>query len=496
MSAPVAVSLPEQSAVAGSRWFAPVVLALAVLATRAIWLGDPAADYDEQLYSLIGLRWLDGALPYADLWDRKPAGLFALFAVAHAVGGSSPIAYQALGMAFTFGGSLLIHALARPLADRRGALLAALAYPLMLPLYGSHAGQSEVFFLPLLLGALHLVCAQPSGLRVRHAGWAMLLGGLALQVKYTALPVCLAIGAVALWRFHAQGDRLSALARKAAWFALIGIAPTGFAFAAFTAMGAGEAFWWANFGSFFAREGAGRWRPDLPVALLPVAVPAVLGLWAALRIAPPRDGARYAAYAAFAIACLAAVLLPGTLYLYYLAALVPAAILLALPLFASSAPLARGMVAVMFAFYALFYVGLDQTGKSAQRRDSVAHLTRAIAPLVDRQRACLWIFDGPSVLYAGTGSCVPTRFVYPDHLNNALERRALGIDQTAEVARILATRPSVIVTASNPLTMQNEAARALVRSALAREYAVLARAPMGGRTVTAWRLREPVLRPR
>ena len=128
MSAPQALPLATHRIKSEARWLAPLVLALAVVATRAIWLGDPAADYDEQLYSLIGLRWLDGALPYADLWDRKPAGLFALFAMAHAVGGPSPVAYQVLAMAFTLAGSLSIYELARPLADRWGALLAGIAW--------------------------------------------------------------------------------------------------------------------------------------------------------------------------------------------------------------------------------------------------------------------------------------------------------------------------------------------------------------------------------
>ena len=471
------------------RWFAPVILALVVIATRAIWLGDPAADYDEQLYSLIGLRWLDGALPYADLWDRKPAGLFALFAIAHAIGGPSPVAYQVMAMGFTFAGSLLLYALARPLADRWGALLAGGAYSLMLPLYGSHAGQSEVFFLPLLLGALYLLTSDRRHLNLERAIAAMLVCGLALQVKYTALPVCAALGGLALYRFHRQGAKPSALLRHAALFAAIGIAPTLIAGAIFFSLGAGEAFWWANFGSFFLREGAGRWRGDLPIALLPVVVPALLGLWAALRLSPPRDGALYASYAVFAAGLVGTVLLPGTLYLYYLAALVPASLLLALPLFASSRPLARTIVLLMFGFYALFYVGLDQTGKSAQRRAGVAHLTQAVAPLVDRNGECLWIFDGPSVLYTTTDSCIPTRFVYPDHLNNALETNALGVDQTGEVARVLAMRPPVIVTASDPLTRQNMAARKLVANALQRDYEPLANAELGKRTVRAWRRR-------
>lgn len=489
MTALRALPLTASQARGEARWLAPVALALMVVATRALWLGDPAADYDEQLYSLIGLRWLDGALPYADLWDRKPAGLLALFAIAHAIGGPSPVAYQIMGMGFTLAGSLLVYALARPLADRWGALLSGSAYPLMLPLYGSHAGQSEVFFLPLLLGALYLLTGDRRRLKSRRAAAAMLLGGLALQIKYTALPACAALGALALYRLHLQGTKPPALVRYAALFAAIGIAPTAIAGAIFLSLGAGEAFWWANFGSFFLREGAGRWRGELPVALLPLIVPALLGLWAALRLAPPRDGALYASYAVFAAGLVGTVFLPGTVYLYYLAALVPAALLLALPLFASPRPLARAMVLLMFGFYSLFYLGLDQAGKSAQRRASVAHLTQAIAPLVDRDENCLWIFDGPSVLYRSTNSCIPTRFVYPDHLNNALETEALGVDQTKEVARILAALPPVIVTASDPLTRQNMAARKLVANALQRDYEPLANAELGKRTVRAWRRR-------
>ena len=491
MSAPLALPLPDQRPRADSIWFAPCVLALVVFATRAIWLGDPAADYDEQLYSLIGLRWLDGALPYAELWDRKPVGLFALFALAQAIGGPSPVAYQVLAMLFTLAGSLVIYGLARPLADRWGALLAGIAYPLMLPLYGSHAGQSEVFFLPFLLGALYLIVGDRERLRIERAAGAMLLGGMALQVKYTALPVCLMLGGLALLRFRRQGADGNVLLRRAVLFAALGIAPTALAFAIFAILGAGEAYWWANFGSFFSREGAGRWRADLPFALLPLLVPAMLGLWAAMRLAPPRDPALYVSYVAFTLALVGTVFLPGTVYLYYLAALVPGAILLALPLFASPAPLARASVLLLFAFYALFYVGLDQRGKSDERRESVAHLTRAIAPLVDRTDQCLWIFDGPSVLYTSADSCIATRFVYPDHLNNSLETHALGVDQTEEVARVLAARPAVIVTASDPLTRQNETALQAVRNALQSDYEPLASARMGDRTVRAWRLRAP-----
>ena len=73
-------------------------IALLAILVRLPFLGDPAPDYDEQLYSLIGERMLHGDLPYIDLWDRKPFGLFALFAALHWIGGPSPQAYQIAAM--------------------------------------------------------------------------------------------------------------------------------------------------------------------------------------------------------------------------------------------------------------------------------------------------------------------------------------------------------------------------------------------------------------
>lgn len=81
----------------------------------------------------------------------------------------------------------------------------------------------------------------------------MLLGGLALQVKYTVLPQCLLFGLAALWRLNRLGADGGSLLRHGAIFAALGLAPnllvtTGYAFA-----GQIDTFWYANFQSIFAR---------------------------------------------------------------------------------------------------------------------------------------------------------------------------------------------------------------------------------------------------
>jgi hypothetical protein len=96
------------------------------------------------------------------------------------------------------------------------------------------------------------------------------------------------------------------------------------------------------------------------------------------------------------------------------------------------------------------------------------------------------VFDGPAVLYRTTETCLPTRFVYPDHLNNALEARSLGVDQPAEISRILATRPGVVVTANHPMTVQRKVNLTLIRQTTQADYRPLITVSLHDREVTAW----------
>jgi hypothetical protein len=104
------------------------------------------------------------------------------------------------------------------------------------------------------------------------------------------------------------------------------------------------------------------------------------------------------------------------------------------------------------------------------------------------------VFDGPAALYRTTGTCLPTRYLYPDHLNNALEARSLEVDQTAEIARILANRPGVIVTADRPMTVQRKANLALIHHAIRTGYRPLMTTALHDREITAWVRRD--LQPR
>lgn len=469
-------------------WLATAVLALVVLATRGIWFGDPVAEFDEQLYSLIGWRMTEGDLPYVDLWDRKPFGLFAIFAAAHWLFGPEPIAYQAVASLFAFAGAMLVYALSRELVDRATSTVAGALYVMFMALYGSQSGQSEVFFMPLMLAMLWLVRDWRRPDATRRALWAMALGGIALQVKYTVLPQCLFLGAFALYGRWRSGVTVPGLLKLSALFALLGVLPTVAVALLYAAMGQFDAFWFANFVSFFDRapSEAGRLHPRLLVGSIPLAVPALVGLYAALRLNPPRDWRTYGLYSGWALSVAASILLPATTYLYYLAAFAPAAVLLALPLLDRTAR-ARWVPALLLAGGALWLLDLpDRYERSLGERRTEQRLSDALATHLGGDRDCLYVFDGPAALYRTTRTCLPTKFIYPDHLNNALERGSLGVSQPAEIRRILAARPGAIVTADKPVTDQCAECLELVDDAVAAEYRPLVSAALHGRMITGW----------
>jgi hypothetical protein len=466
-----------------------LVLALVTLVVRGAWFGDANADIDEQLYSLIGNAMTHGALPYVDLWDRKPIGLFALYAAAHEVGGPGPLAYQLLATLFSLGGAWLTYRLSRRLVDPLTACAAGVLYIALMSTYFSHSGQSEVFHVPLMLGMLTLVVDPAHPRFLARARWAMLLGGLALQVKYTVLPQCMLFGGWALWHRYRAGLPLRRVAREALGFAALGLLPTVAVGLGYALAGHLDAFVFANFTSFFDRlQGpVGRFgNGGLELFLMPLAILIFGGLICALGLNRPRDRRTYLLYVLWLIATAATIYLPSTVYLYYYAAAVPAAVLVSLPLLDRHGPMRFVPLVLILAGSAHILFLPRQYAQSREQTAELARLAAAIAPHVDARTHCLWVFDGPASLYRLSGSCLPTRFIYPDHLNNALERNALGVSQAGEVARILGTQPPVIVTADTVFTPQNPDAKRLVDTTVAQDYREIAHARLSDRTIRAW----------
>ncbi len=454
-----------------SETIAAALLLVAALAVRAVDFGNPVIHVDEQYYLLVGDRLLHGALPYVDIWDRKPIGLFAIFAAIRLLPGDGVLAYQIVATLFAAATAWLVQHGARRLgAPPAAALAAGMAYLIWLPLLSGRGGQSPVFYNLFVTGAAVLTLRLPA-LAARGATRAIMingtvvcaLAGLAIQTKYTPAIEGAFFGLVHLHYLRRAGARWPAMTSAATlWFAL-GLAPTALIIAVYWAHGpvAFHAFWFANFESIFLRARYA-YPPDLiarrllgtNALLLPLTICAALA-WR------QRDEQRLLAFGWLGSALVGYAVL-GTFFDHYALPLVAPLALLAAVTFARHR---RAMTAALALGLVLLVV------RTAIRHSDAAGAYRLAAIVAANSGdQCPYVFTGDSVTYLLAHACLPTAYAFPSTLAYASEQGATGIDEAAEVRRILARRPPVIVRGSRPLAEWNDASRALVDAALTRDY--------------------------
>jgi hypothetical protein len=271
------------------------------------------------------------------------------------------------------------------------------------------------------------------------------------------------------------------VAADAALWVGLALAPTALALGYYAWRGQTQAFVYANFLSIGARSGADpaellhRLSKTWMVLQLPVAAVTL-----SMLLQPWRQFPRGRATFNFALAWLGAAtagyLLFGTYFNHY-------ALPLFVPLAAAGAPLFAyrrrrlGLVAagLMLALGATAYGAVvhSMNLKRGGQREMAA-MVEIIRP---RLTNCLYVWDGDSILYHLTGSCLPTRYPFAGHLNLQRENGAIGIDQMTEVRRIMAGRPNIVVD-HDPIAKDfNFQVAAFVHAQLARDYRPLAIIP-------------------
>ena len=83
---------------------------------------------------------------------------------------------------------------------------------------------------------------------------------------------------------------------------------------------------------------------------------------------------------------------------------------------------------------------------------------------------CLYVNEDLPILYYLTRSCLPSHYLFPQHLTSPRFEPALGVSQTGELQRVLTSRPAAIVIRANPDDDVEPASRALLEATLKREY--------------------------
>lgn len=474
-----AVAAPALSAATTRREASPrlgtaataAILLLAALAIRAPNLGHPTFHPDEQLYLHIGRAMAAGELLYVDVWDRKPIGLFAIYA-ASTLFGAGVLPYQLIATACAAGTAVAIAAIARPRAGPFAAAAAGVVYLAGLERLAGGGGQANVFTnlfttSAALLTTRALADGSPRALGLNGTAASGLVG-LALTVKQTAAFEGVLFAMVLLFALWRRTRSPAGVAGWALLFLAGGLIPTASVFGAYAAMGHADAFWFANVESILLKlpsepEGVTIRLLVLLAVLLPLALTAAPGL----RRGPLIVGWFAAATAGFAA-------LRNADYHYAIPMLPPLCV-------AAATVFTRRIVGPLCATgviaWALWLA--DHPGAAADRDRARAELPR-LASVIRRHlgSGCLYVWSGPVALYEAAGACRPTRYPFPDHIFYPPERFAIGVSPQQEMRAIFSRRPTVVVTEPGALLHANAEIRSVLKDELSRGYRRVAVMPL------------------
>lgn len=241
---------------------AVVVIAAALVLTAAVRLVFArAVGEDEAFFVIVGRNWLAGLLPYAHGYDVKPPGLFLLVAAAQLLFGPTIASIKALEIVAVAAGAAALHGLAARHVSRPVAWWALVVYPVVTLFASGDILPTILIQAPFVVLAIWAVLEARGG---AGGGWLVLAGlaiGAAGMIKQTALFE--AIGLVVL----------ASVARRD------GVPLVGAVVRATTAIGAGALVIPALFALYFAHHGllgvafdgavigaAGRLKGDVMVA--------------------------------------------------------------------------------------------------------------------------------------------------------------------------------------------------------------------------------------
>src|SRR5690606_3347865 len=168
---PVMEVLPAEQVRDPDLWIVAAAWATIVFAAIQILLF--AFGRDQGIYAMVASGLLDGKLPYRDVWDFKPPGVFLCYALSFALFGESMAAPRVLevlglvGLVFAFRRIALVYFDSKT-AGLVGAAVAALTQA---ELEFWHTGQPETFGTYLIAAALVLTSHPYTRRRTRVWGW-------------------------------------------------------------------------------------------------------------------------------------------------------------------------------------------------------------------------------------------------------------------------------------------------------------------------------------
>lgn len=155
-------------------------------------------DRDESTFILMGQSWVDGHLPYTELWDIKPPLTFFFFAMLIYLFGKSLIAIRLAGVILVVISSFFSYKISLKFLSKKIALIVGLLSIILQSLFGSLQGvMSEHIAMAFFMPALYLLTKQRKTYLVLLSG---LLMGISVMVKLNMAYTILFIGVYLLYK--------------------------------------------------------------------------------------------------------------------------------------------------------------------------------------------------------------------------------------------------------------------------------------------------------
>jgi hypothetical protein len=434
----------------GSKKGQAIFCLLVALLSRGATFGDPAIHIDEAWYFLVGQWMHEGALPYVDVWDRKPFLLFGLYYLFAGIS-QSVLSYQiAAYLAVSATGFVIIRVASR-LTETQGAVLAGAAYIVLLNSFEGIGGQTPIFYNLLIAFAAYTVVTSirelSNGLIPSKVFVAMLLCGIAIQIKQTTLFESVFFGITIvylLWKCDHQmpWGRILLLA-------LLGAAPTILVSLFYLKAGHWPEYWHAMVGSNLSKQSVEPFRyVARGVKLLVLTGPIIVVLVAAFRLGLRTQPAKsYRGFLAFWLiaAMIGFISVPNLYAHYFLPVLVPIATIAAVELNRNVMGLFWTLLLATLSLAQSEAFAFGKHRQNAEEMHGMAQLIEEHAP-----RGTFLAFDAPPLLFSLSGTISLSPLTFPNHLNHTIENDVSHIPTHDEMRRIIDQMPGAVAISSEP----------------------------------------------
>jgi hypothetical protein len=471
-------------------------MVLFALLARGAGFIPSVLDPDEGLYLLQAREWLRGGWPYVAVWDMHPVGAPAIIAAGLAAFGETVASARLVGALFVaLTGFLLFRVVVLARCGRAAGLAAGTLYVAHSVLPGGLATNTEILLAPFVVAGFGLALLAARDVLDRQrppAAWlvgaAGLCFGVALWIKQVAAPeACLAFaGLMGLAVWKGRMPVLGVLPRAVA-FAVgcaLSTAATGFAY---YLRGELPLFLHANFVApllYVAKDSDVDALVMLRLALASVIEMAWLLVAAAASFLALRHrrvdlhAVVVAAALLWFIGSTAGIVLPGKFFAHYFLLWLPSlSVAAALGLreaVAWAAPRRPGaaLLAVVAVIASMPVLGelaqLGRRGVGLRLPDPPRVAANAIARMVPPGETA-YIVNYEPVVYFLARLPLPTRIPLWQQLAGEYGD-AIGQESDAELARVLASRPYLIVVSQPKWRRVRPSAQKAIEAALEEGY--------------------------